>query len=1574
MKKYLSLLFLSAFSLLAWANPVDREQAKQAAQHFLQSKGIKKEVSAIANKARLAPNHRATANATNPYYVFNIGQKEGYVIASGDDATPEILGYVSEGEFDYQQLPENMKSWLKNYENQIIALQQNPASSSLQGPRKAVRTHPAIKELLTCNWNQGSPYNDACPNYFGKGRSVTGCVATAMAQVMYYQRSKSTDRTLAAIPGYTGYTTDPVFGNLQVEGIPVGSPIDWANMRDSYNGSETAVQKKAVADLMHYCGVSVQMDYTNSSSGAQSYRVAEALKAYFGYGNSVRYVTQSSYSNESWDELCYNELANGRPFYISGANDEVGHAFVCDGYDGNRLYHINWGWGGQSNGFFLLSGLNPSQQGIGGSEGGYSQGVEAVIGFEPDNFQDMSVPFTNTLIKKLCIENWDTNADGELSYGEAGAVTTLGTVFQNQTTITSFSELRNFTSLTSIADDAFNGCSKLTSLVIPESVTSIGARAFAGCSKITSLVLPAGITSIGAEAFSGCHSLQALSLPAGITTIADGTFKDCASITSLSLPEGITAIGSAAFSGMTKLTSLYVPATRPDAITLGTNVFNGIPFTDAILTVLQGGKELFSQAEQWKQFVNIRERRVKPEFSFSPLAIDREVYLYNIGTGKFLSKGEAWGSQAIVNDEPMKFILRQDNTCGKDIYYIYSEETGRAGKYTFRTSTDGNVGRGVKAAFVDGYTSDQSRWTILSIGNNLYTIQPEANTADYTAGQYWGVVPTHKSNFAQPTYGVYWDITYSGNEQACQWAFVDFESTYAVYAESSQLERLINIAEQKNIDCTAENATLYNMKSSYDDILRAEKRLRHKLGFIHFENSKIRNICVSSFDLDLDGEVSFHEGTMVTNLGTLFYNSSITTFPEIQYFTNLTTLYGNSFEGSTLQSIELPDAITTLYYRIFYNCKDLTSISLPQFVNYIGSECFAYCPSLQTFSIAADDPSRISLSEDAFKGVDLSKLTLYVPYGSKELYANADIWKQFGTIKEMRGTTKPAFSALEPNTSVYLYNVSTGRYMNQGEAWGTQAIAAQNGLTYQVKETGLADGKYTLVSGGKYTFRTNTDTKVGEGVRACFVDGTLSSKAYWNIEPIEGTVFYTIQTPTNDDFYVEGEYLGVLPGHPSEVEYNSYGAYWDIPIADYPHSCQWAFIKLSDIQAAKSFDALCKQLKRLLKTANESAIEVSEEQAVYDNFDSTRDEIQTAIHSINEKLGYIEFENATIKTLCTNLWDEDADGELSKAEAAQVTDIGVHFKGKKMNSFNELQYFTALTSIPEYAFNGCQSLTSLYIPANVSSIGKSAFTSATNLNYVAILSDHPEQIDATGSNLRTRATIFVKEAAIPAFQADEFWGKYTNVTAYTGQPVITLADTCRNYGYTLNVPFELTGAPVAGEIKVNDPTELGTPVGVYELSIDSSSIETAGVIYKNAKLTINPATVTVTARSYSRAVGEPNPEFKVSYRGFRNRESADDVLTHQPVITCEATEESPDGVYDIIVSGCEADNYVFTYVNGTLTVGTGETAITLVEADADTPHDVYNLQGNRIATLTPREFHTLPAGIYISKGKKLIIR
>jgi hypothetical protein len=232
-------------------------------------------------------------------------------------------------------------------------------------------------------WNQDAPYNNLCP-LDGISRSMTGCVATAMAQIMKYHEHPTT-RT-EPIPTYT--TTDKKI-KVPDTAHPIANVTNynWTQMLNSYISS-TSTQKTAVATLMYHCGASVEMNYTADESGANSRKVVTALKTYFDYDAGTTYLGRNYHSYEEWVNLLKTELKANRPVYYDGygklGDDVFGHAFVCDGYDTADFFHFNWGWGGSSDGYFELSALNPGTLGIGGGSGGYNHDQGIIIGIQPN--------------------------------------------------------------------------------------------------------------------------------------------------------------------------------------------------------------------------------------------------------------------------------------------------------------------------------------------------------------------------------------------------------------------------------------------------------------------------------------------------------------------------------------------------------------------------------------------------------------------------------------------------------------------------------------------------------------------------------------------------------------------------------------------------------------------------------------------------------------------------------------------------------------------------------------------------------------------------------------------------------------------------------------------------------------------------------------------------------------------------------------------------------------------------------------------------------------------------------------
>lgn len=381
MKKFFVILSLFVATTVL-AGPVSKEQARQLAADFVKTRPAAAASKAAGNVVQQADalslvtlsQNRQEAMAA-PFYIFNIGERQGFVIISGDDRTASVLGYSDEGCIDPERMPENLRYWLDDYAQQLKTLAQmddTQAQNCLRAPsRAAVQTRNSIAPLITTKWDQATPYWNECPQFMvsddpadGYELAYTGCVATAMSQIMYFYKQPAAIEH--EIPAYT-FTYGNGLGDYGTATMAALEPttFDWEHMRETYTGAEDEVYTSAVAHLMFYVGCSVKMQYGTSASGAYTDDIPKGF-ALFGYGSKIAFRTD--YSQEDWENLVYSELAAGRPMIYNGtAGSGGGHSFICDGFEYGEYFHINWGWGGMGNGFFQLSILNPSASGIGGS-------------------------------------------------------------------------------------------------------------------------------------------------------------------------------------------------------------------------------------------------------------------------------------------------------------------------------------------------------------------------------------------------------------------------------------------------------------------------------------------------------------------------------------------------------------------------------------------------------------------------------------------------------------------------------------------------------------------------------------------------------------------------------------------------------------------------------------------------------------------------------------------------------------------------------------------------------------------------------------------------------------------------------------------------------------------------------------------------------------------------------------------------------------------------------------------------------------------------------------------------------
>ena len=365
----LIIFFCLACTFIAWAEPISESQARSIATNFMATH----QMPATRLQRVTLPSTRINAGPTEAasLYIYNADKRQGFVIIAGDDRVSPVLGYSRQGALDADELPPALMDMLNGYHRQIEALGQGAPAA----PNHISGT--AVAPLVTSQWNQGTPYNSMMPELNGS-QCVTGCVTTAMAQIMYYYKWPT--QATKTIPSYTT-KTNSIY-------MPAVSPtlFKWSDMQNNYlTNNTTSAGAVAVATLMKHCAQAIQIDFKDGVSSGYSINVLSALIEYFGYKASGKYHMRDQYSAQQWETLIYNELKSNRPVYYSASKKSGGHAYVCDGFDGSGLFHINWGWGGSSDGYYVLSILNPDLQSTGGADGdyGYIFNQCVITGIEP---------------------------------------------------------------------------------------------------------------------------------------------------------------------------------------------------------------------------------------------------------------------------------------------------------------------------------------------------------------------------------------------------------------------------------------------------------------------------------------------------------------------------------------------------------------------------------------------------------------------------------------------------------------------------------------------------------------------------------------------------------------------------------------------------------------------------------------------------------------------------------------------------------------------------------------------------------------------------------------------------------------------------------------------------------------------------------------------------------------------------------------------------------------------------------------------------------------------------------------
>ena len=545
----LLMLVLSICPLLA--QQVTKEGALAKANQFMSQLTV-----AANNRAPRTAPELALASTNTEFYVFNDKTNGGYVVVSGEARMPDVLMYSYSGSYDEANVPCNMRTMLESYAKRVQFLQQHPEAQTAK--RSARATKANIANLLgNCWYNQGDPYNRLCPN--SGGRCLTGCVATAMAQIMY--KYKWPEKTTQRIPEYT---TEKL--KIYVPSIPE-TTIDWANMLPAYNygDSYNTTQANAVANLMKLCGSSVQMDYGPTESAASTWLAGESMKKYFGYDDMLEELYSGNFTTEAWDQLIYDELAAGRPVLYSGQSGNGGHAFVLDGYK-DGYFHVNWGWGG-AEAYVTMDGKGDWQ--------GFTQDQFAEVNIRPDDgTQATRYAVIDGTTMTLYFDNQKSKRSGTVLPHKEDWQEYIATITKCVID-PSFANLKLRT-----LDWFFSEMGKLETIEGMENLNTDGVASmyamFNECSSLKSIDLSAlktdNVTNMS-YAFTGCSSLTSLDLSGFKTdkvTNMCGMFMRCSSLTSLDVSGFNTANVtdmSSMFGGCSSLTGLDVSKFNTDKVT-----------------------------------------------------------------------------------------------------------------------------------------------------------------------------------------------------------------------------------------------------------------------------------------------------------------------------------------------------------------------------------------------------------------------------------------------------------------------------------------------------------------------------------------------------------------------------------------------------------------------------------------------------------------------------------------------------------------------------------------------------------------------------------------------------------------------------------------------------------------------------------------------------------------------------------------------------------------------------------------------------------------------------------------------
>ena len=1150
------------------AEEITQAQALQKAQQFMSGKQFKQV------DARRAP---GTAEE-RPYYVFNAENNGGFVVIAGDDLMPEVLGYAEQGNLDLSKAPDNVK-WLFDYYAEVAkSLKNVPANSTtvkrMAARRRTAAARPELVALMKTKWNQSGLYQQHCPEIAGN-KALTGCVATAMAQVVnFFQWPLNVVRESV---GYTTNKDDDSKPQIDLEKLPARK-FNWFNMSDD-----------DIAWLMRYCGQSVLMNYNTDESSAYATSIPGALISVFNFSKAADLVEREEFTDEEWEQVLYHEIELGRPVIYSGYKNQSGHTFVLHGYNENGFL-INWGWGGEYDGYFKLTALTP-----GGFD--FTEKQNAVVGVQPASNNDIDynekpeigflevnvetqgqlatlLPESNRYrVSRLKITGVIGGADidvihdmSENKYG-SGTQGRLSKLDLSEVRIVGGETYKNVFTLedNEIGNNMFSGCSTLSEIILPQTVVRIGQYAFAD-TKLTSMVVPRDTKYIAGSAFAlpGIKSLQvdegnekfyaqnnaiyeketdmlvrgcqASGIPEGVVEIGDMAFQG-AGLESIVLPKSLKKIGYRAFMD-NSLKDVYIPesveeigqepffrcglisitvdnnnkkfdsrdncnaivetATNtliqassstviPSSVTgLGSAAFGyvDIKVIEIPQSMVDFGSRIFEYCEAKTYIMESAEPPVlENEWVLAPadynyIKGNARLVVPNGSKSKYIADAY-WG--AVFTHVDRKILEVSEYEAQRSLT-INVETAG-----TLESLVEGKKGI-TEELKVTGSINGQDLQTLKSLcGQDGVLTSIDLSDATIVAGS--GATDNELPEAAFQTTTNLKHIILPKNLTAIgSFAFQDsgIEELVLPKTVTSLGRDIFYYARNLKVLSVEDGNPVFDSRNNCNAIIEtASNTLR--IGCV---NTVIPNTVTALGDMAFSGKPGLKEIVIpnsVTSLGwaafwadteltTVTMSAGITNLGESPFggcdrITSLTIDPANPkydsrnncnaiIETATNTLIQgfattkIPEGVKTIAPAAFRSLATLTEMDIPASVEKIEPEAFLYCNKMTKVTTHIKKP--FAVSSMVFNGDNMKMAKLYVPYGTKQAYANTPGWDNFPYIIEM-----------EPVEGEYAHNAASVVTTDFGK--GYAALNGQVSVPVTLAGEGLDEINsidYTITTGG----------------------------------------------------------------------------------------------------------------------------------------------------------------------------------------------------------------------------------------------------------------------------------------------------------------------------------------------------------------------------------------------------------------------------------------------------------------------------------------------------------------------------